>query len=143
MASYEPTRTQWYGRRAVNPDTTGFVGGEWWYRTDINCWKWYNGVRVCDLPITDETITQEFYIDNAGTCVHGNLASVTELGAIIFVVHVDVTKVDPPQCDVYTPQWWLADSTTVGVTLGLGTQSATGTTITVDALFLGCRPPAI
>lgn len=142
MASYEPTRTQWYGRRAANPDTTGFIGGEWWYRTDINCWKWFNGEVVCDLPISNETITREFYFNTADTCVHADLPSVSILGSIIFVIHVDVTKVEPPQCDVYTPQWWHVDSQTIGITLGIDTQSAAGTTITVDALFFGCLPPA-
>ena len=140
MASYEPTRTQWYGRRAVNPDTTGFLGGEWWYRTDIKCWKWYNGTRVCDLPISDETVTEYFYIPTGGGCDHKDM-TVSELGNIIFVIHVDVIDVEPPACDIYTPIHWEVDTQTIGVTIGAAA-SAAGTTITVEALFFGCLPPA-
>lgn len=138
MASYEPTRAQWYGRRASNPSTLGLPAGAWWYRTDIHCWKWFDGTTINDLPIKDETVTEYFYIPTGGGSDHKNM-SVSVLGNIIFVIHVDVIDVKPSQADVYTPIHWDVDTLTIGVTVGAASSTA-GTTITVEALFFGCRP---
>lgn len=139
MSEFGPKRSQYRGRLAADPSTVGLPAGSWWFRTDIRCWKWFDGTSINPLPIYTETVTQEFYIDTAGNCAHANM-SVAVIGSILVTLHVDVIKVEPPQCDVFTPQHWAVSSTTIGVTIGIHTASAAGTTITIEAIFQGCRP---
>jgi len=137
MASNEPTRAQWYGRRSSDPDPTTIPAGAWWYRTDLNCFKWFDGTSINYLPLTDETVTEVFYIPAGGGNDSKNISS-SILSNIVFVVHVDVINVEPSQADIYTPIHWSAGATAIGVTVGAAS-SAAGTTITVEALFLGYR----
>lgn len=127
---------RYYGARASDPSTVGLQVGACWYRTDLNCWRWFDGTSINYLPLTDETVTQLFYIPAKG-CTTGHI-STSYLSNIVFVVHVDVVKVEPPQCDIYTPIHWAANVNTIGVTIGAASSTA-GTTIWVEALFLGYR----
>ena len=47
VATFQPVRTQWYGRRTstpagLNPDDEG----GWWYRTDLNIFCYWDGSAV-------------------------------------------------------------------------------------------------
>lgn len=47
MASFEPTRTKWYGRRTSTP--TGLTAGNegaWWYRSDLDIFCYWTGTAV-------------------------------------------------------------------------------------------------
>lgn len=129
-------RTRYYGARTSNPSTVGLQQGSWWYRTDLHCWKWFNGSVIMDLPIYTETVTELFYISTGGGCDHKNMIAV-ELGEILIFVDINVINVEPPACDIYTPIHWVVDATTIGVTIGAAASTA-GTTITVQAIFQGC-----
>jgi hypothetical protein len=138
MASFEPTRTQWYGRRSSDPDPTTIPPGAWWYRTDLNCWKWFDGTSINYLPLTDVTITQNFMKSGAGAGLVTGTITATGLAAIVFVGHVEVVKVKPPQYDIYSPIHWSISANVIGVTIGMASSTA-GTTVTVEAWFLGYR----
>lgn len=130
-------RGRYYGARASDPSTVGLQVGAYWYRTDLNCWRWFDGTTINYLPLTDETQTSLFYISAQGGCATGHI-STSNISNIVFVVHVDVVKVEPPQCDIYTPIHWAVNVNTIGVTIGAASSTA-GTTISVEALFLGYR----
>ena len=137
MSEFGPKRTQYQGRLAADPAIAGLPAGAWWYRTDLNCFKWFDGTSLNFLPLTDETITEYFYIATGGGADHKHITSVI-LSNIVFVIHVDVIDVEPPQSDVYTPIHWDVSATVIGVTIGAAS-SAAGTTILAEALFLGYR----
>ena len=137
MSEFGPKRSQYRGRLAADPSVVGLPAGSWWYRTDLNCWRWFDGTTINYLPLLDETQTSLFYVSTGGGCATGHI-STSQISNIIFVVHVDVVKVEPPQCDIYTPIHWAVNVNTIGVTIGAATSTA-GTTISVEALFLGYR----
>jgi len=130
-------RGRYYGVRSSDPSISGLQVGAYWYRSDLHCWKWFDGTSINYLPLTDEAVTQLFYINTGGGCASADL-SATYLSNIVFVIHVDVVKVEPPQCDIYTPIHWAVNVNTIGVTIGAAS-SAAGTTLWVEALFLGYR----
>lgn len=137
MAELGPKRTQYRGRLGADPGVVGLPPGAWWFRTDLNCWKWFDGTTINFLPLTDEIVIEYFYITTGGGEDYKDMTSAI-LSNINFVVHVDVIAVNPSQSDVYTPIHWYVNGTTIGVTIGAAS-SAAGTTITAEALFLGYR----
>jgi len=44
--SFEPIRTQWMGRRSSNPLPSELREGDWWYRTDLNLFAYWDGNMV-------------------------------------------------------------------------------------------------
>lgn len=133
MAETIPKRTHYYGHRTTDPATP--EAGAWWYRSDLQCWKWYDGTSINYLPLRDQTVSTEFMIDTGGGCASGDVTA-TLLASIVFVVHCEVVKVVPPQCDVYTPIHWSVAANVIGITVGTAS-SVAGTTVTVESLFLG------
>jgi len=43
--TFEPTRAQWMGRRGSNPAAGDLREGDWWYRTDLNCFCYWDGAN--------------------------------------------------------------------------------------------------
>lgn len=130
-------RGRYYGARGSDPATLGLQAGAYWYRTDLNCWKWFDGTTINFLPLTSVTRTEAFYINTGGGSASHDITQTT-LSNIVYVVHVEVTRVEPSQHDIYTPIHWNIGATTIGVTIGAAS-SVAGTTVWVEALFLGYR----
>jgi len=43
--TWEPTRTGWLGRRSSNPAAADLEEGDWWYRTDLNLFAYWDGAN--------------------------------------------------------------------------------------------------
>jgi len=44
--TFEPTRAQWLGRRTSNPVAADLREGDWWYRTDLEVFCYWDGANV-------------------------------------------------------------------------------------------------
>jgi len=133
--SFEWTRAQWRGRRDSNPPLAQRQVADWWYRTDLGLFCYWDGSTVLCWGGTGGSFYTEagnFTIPIGGGCI-GGLITVSDVDVISFVVSLTVTGTAPSVCDVYTPQRISVIGNVIGITIG----SVTGTTITLEALVSG------
>jgi len=135
--SFRPTRTQWFGRRSSNPTLAdGIQEGDWWYRTDLNLFAYWDGANYHYWGGVGGI---EF--DGSQTTVYsaaGNYAITVSLGspwAPSTINHViDIQFNTNPVCDPGSPINIVNSPPVVGFTLvGLGA----GTTLTTHVEALG------
>lgn len=46
LPTFEHTRAQWLGRRTSNPAAAILQEGDWWYRSDLNIFCYWDGANV-------------------------------------------------------------------------------------------------
>lgn len=136
--SFEPVRAKWYGVRTATPaGLTSNEEGAWWYRSDLNCFCYWDGAIVhCWGGAWGIAFygTAELVCPSAGNyVVNVGLSSPWAPGTINQVISIyNVTT--SPVCDPGTPTGVVATAPVVGFTLiGVGA----GTTLTAAVIARG------
>jgi len=128
--SFEPTRTQWRGRRTSNPPTSQLQTGDWWYRSDLGVFCFWDGSSVHCWGGMGGKIAE-----GSTTTVYATggdkeiLVTITGLSVINYVLRVRFTA--DPTVDSGNPVNEVVTGNVVGFTLiGLGAGTTLTTTVT-------------
>jgi len=135
--TFEPTRAQWMGRRSSNPAAGDLREGDWWYRTDLNCYCYWDGANYHYWGGVGGIMfygTATLICPSAGNYVLNISLSTpwapTTINRIVAITNVNVDPVTDPG----TPVGVVASPPIVGMTLiGVGH----GTTLTESAVAMG------
>jgi len=128
--SFEPTRTQWRGRRSSNPPIAQLNEGDWWYRNDLGIFCFWDGSSINCIGGMGGKIAE-----GSTTTVYATggdkeiLVTVAGLSVINYVLRVRFTT--DPTVDSGNPVNEVVTGNVVGFTLvGLGAGTTLTTTVT-------------
>lgn len=131
MASFEPTRTQWWGIRTSTPPTAQLQPGAWWYRSDLGIFCYWDGSAVqcwggAGGKIAEDSVTT-VYATGGDKNITVPVAGITTINYILHIrFHTN------PTVDSGNPINELITGNVVGLTLlGLGAGTTLTTTVTV------------
>lgn len=132
MASFEPTRTRYWGVRTSSPSTAEMERGSWWYRSDLGIFCYWDGSSILCWggsggKIAEDTNTT-VYATGGDKNILVTISGITTINYILQVrFHAD------PAVDSGNPiNEWIESSNVVGLTLiGLGGGTTLTTTVTV------------
>lgn len=119
--SFDSTRAQWRGRRAATP--ANLQEGDWWYRTDLNCFCYWDGSSVqCWGGMGGMMFrgTNTIVCAAAGDYVM-NVTISTPWNPVAMSDLINITFDTDPVCDPGTPTNVIFDAPVVGFTIvGVG-----------------------
>ena len=131
VASFEPTRTRYWGIRTSTPPTVQMESGSWWYRRDLGIFCYWDGSSVqcwggSGGKIAEDTTTTVYSTGGDKNI----LVTVSGITTINYILHVRFHT--DPAVDSGNPINEWIEGNVVGITLlGLGGGTTLTTTVTV------------